>query len=270
MVSSHCMPSGVHAANELPLPGLHDPLITRIEPVGAVRGIFTYLHGMGNPGLPYPIEDSTTGLFPSYLETWAGLLNDDGWIFVAPPYVSDTYNGAINAGLWNDIDTDAGNGSRYLANVFRWWFHYKWYLRHKYHPSMPLILFGGSWGGMQTFKIIEQHQIDVVGWGVHVPATVISEIPGFTPNFQALDSSGLDVSPNAMDNVLKPGMIGWGRNDPLVGYLNAQEIANNAIAAGRPVTVNDTNGHHHFPETDAITYANWVASEVSISCPAIF
>jgi hypothetical protein len=151
-----------------------------------IRGVAILGHGL---------NESSSAL--GVLGGLATNLQADGWVVYGWPYPEDNFfqaglnGGAIpNTGIAQDINNDAGNGARYLTTNLESWDHIKIWLRTvmpQLHGasgpllSLPLAVFGESWGGWHSIQVALNRSSDLVAWGAHVPGVVMSAfIPALT------------------------------------------------------------------------------------------
>lgn len=241
--------------------------------IGSKRGVVVLMHGMSTKIVPQPQDlPDLGGLLPAKLLTFANSLAADGWETIYPTFAEDWAAGNPALAIQADIVADAAHGARYLAQTLRWWDHIVDYVHRRYGP-WPIVPFGGSWGGWHALQIAAGRQSTIIAYGADKPAVVLSAInPLFTDpaDFSAVNTTGADLSATCVDNVLKPGIIGWGTGDTAVGFSTQQAIYNSALAAGRSVTSNATAEQHSFTSGNASTYASWFSSVVDPLAPAVF
>jgi dienelactone hydrolase len=227
MPNTHCLPTGALGTNELAVP----PIIGYAGiPAGGVghgniRGVVVWLHGLRGPGSAYPATTpvDTGGILPGYFATFTNALITDGWVVLAPIYAEDGFATANpTKGLYNDINSDTGGGSRYLAQMLHWWDHVVAYIKATY-GNLPIVPFGMSWGGWHALQIAANRQSTVAAYGCHCPSNVMDVVsttvtPGYDFTALANQARGLDVFSTALNSVTVPGIIGYGTSDSLVGY----------------------------------------------------
>lgn len=267
MPATHCLPSGALGTSELPVPNVSAANLTTYTPSGSKRGVVVLLHGLNIVGVNIPIVPTGAML------TLAGTLQTDGWVVINPTFSEDLYSGALpTTGLYNDINADTGHGSRYLTNMLAWWDHVVAYINQRY-GNWPIVPFGLSWGAWHAYQIAKNKQSTIIGYGGHVGVTVLSGVASAltTPvDFTGLNTTGLDLASTALNAVTKPGMIGWGTADTVVGSTNLSALYTAAHNAGQPVTSNATGDTHQITGTDATTYQSWFTSTIDPLAPASF
>jgi len=273
-VTTHCLPNGSLGVDELPIPNIKSNLTT-MTPVGLKRGVVVLMHGMltnTTHTIPLTLENGLPFL-PVRILALANDLVSNGWVVLYPIYQEDLYVGIPSQGVYNDINSDTGNGARYLNNLFTWWDHMVVYIRQTY-GSWPIVPMGVSWGGYRTIQVAANRTSTIAAYATHVPPTVLSQAsPAWTPpvNFGLINTSGLNIASNRLNSVTsKPGIIGWGTADSAVGFTNIQALYNTALAAGCPVTSNPRTTDHILDATDVTTYINWFQSTVHPLAPAVY
>jgi hypothetical protein len=281
-VTSHCMPTGSLGTNEIAVCNVGPNTTLTYTPsgglgIGNIRGVFAYMTGL--PVGILTLEGGTaTASAPSYITN----LNNDGWI-VMQVYYPEHYTGIVGASaIWNDVNSDSGNGSRYLNNtLLHWWDHVVEYIHTTYGPNIPILPHGGSWGGYHTIQIASYKTSTIIAYAAGIPATILSNAsPAYTSpaNYGTLPSGtgGLDVTQTALNSVNIPGIVMFGTQDAGVGwaypglgtlspsggvpsnayvslgqpYSYTDIMIQNAQTAGMPVTRNQTPNIHDFSNDD--------------------
>ncbi len=230
---THCHPTGVLGPHELDVPPVPGYGISTFVPSGHKRGVVVFLHGLTGPGatFPLPVQDFTGPILPSYLLTLCNDLKSDGWIVISPIYAEDGYvTGNATEGVWQDLNADAGHGSRYLAQVLRWWDHVVDYCTATYRTAAglprPIVPFGPSWGGFHAIQIAANRSGTIAAYGAHVPAMSLAAInPIFTPGFnfnQSPVSVGISGTPtlpaSTMPTTASPITAGFAPSGSFVIY----------------------------------------------------
>jgi hypothetical protein len=282
---THCLSKGILGIGEMDVPNLSPSNVFTMTPAsGLRRGVVVVLHGLAATGtpIPPPLTDTTFPFgFVSYMLTLANLLTADGWVVIQPPYQEDlTASPAIS--MWNDINSDSTHGGRLLASNLAWWDHVLEYV-HAQFGQWPIVPIGVSIGGMRTIQIAKNRQSTIIGYGVHVPATILHNAAFIytTPaNFGNVTTIGVDVQATDLNTVALPGLVGYGTNDIAVGYdlagtggtpiSNTDAMITNAVALGNPVERNATTDTHEFTAADAAFVANWFGGAIDPSYPRVF
>jgi hypothetical protein len=288
-VLTHCLPTGNLGTNEIPVCNISDYNVTASIPVGGlgvnkVRGVVAYCHGLSDGPQPIPATigtvNASTPAFNNYLSAFRDNLVNDGWIFLAVPYPEDYYISVGSAGIWNDLNSDTGFGSRYLTNHLHWWDHVVQYIQSKWGASIPIVAHGTSWGGWTVLQIAKNRQSSIIAYEAHIPATLLSYVNqafcgpvNFGPNSVTANgivypplvggTSGLDIGQHHLDSVTIPGMVSYGTNDEAVGWQTTASLPNvtpinsnidamltNATPSGYVVR-NQTSDYHEFTAKDA-------------------
>lgn len=275
-VNTHCLPTGALGSNEVNVPNVSDSKMPymRVNP-GSRRGVVVFLHGMvtsTTAAVPVQIVDSG-GYFPGLNLTFANSLVTDGWVVIQPSFGEDWSLIRPSQAIWNDINADTGNGLRYLTNMLHWWDHVMAWI-HTNVGVVPVVLYGGSWGGWHTFQIAKNKTSTIGGYMSRCGATILSDVSAAFTNpvdFTAINTTGLDVTAHYMDTINLPGHISWGTSDPAVGFTDQQTLYNNAHTAGMPVTnYSGTGEGHDFPTAAETDMFSWVQSTLDPLFPAVF
>ncbi len=282
-VDTHCLPAGSLATHEIPVSPINAGTVWASSPpgvgIGRRRGVVVSMGGLPltataefvTPTAPVDSGPPTPSDFVSYGGTFAAQLALDGWIVLDVAYPeASIYPFPVNA-IFNDVVNDSGHGSRYLATQLHWWQHIVEYIRMNYGP-LPIVAFGRSWGGWHVLQIAANRQQDLLGYIAGIPATIVENVnPAFTgtANFNATNTSGLDCGPTLLNACNVPGLVSYGTSDEAVGWQatasapgvqpinsNTDLIITNAIAAGMPVTRNETADFHQFTSLTVGTTAS--------------
>ncbi len=277
-LTTHCLPNGYLETDQLPVPNVPG-CGTYLEPSGTKRGVAVLLHGLNTSvitSFPITPQDSGVGgLLPVYYGTLATNLKNDGWVVLFPSYAEDNYSSGVPAeGLYNDVNSDSGHGSRYLNTTLLWWDHVLNWCQTNY-PGLPIMPIGMSEGGWHVLVLSSLRSSTIVGAISHCPATIWENVSyQFTQpvNFASTNLSGLDIGVDALNNCNIPVMISYGTNDAAVGWenpggslptSNTNSIIINAQAAGRPITRNQTNDNHELLLADSGAYYDGSTSSLS-------
>jgi hypothetical protein len=281
-VISHCLPSGSIGTNEIAVCNVSAGNVLTYTPSGGlgngnIRGVIVYM-----TGLPVNIITLTSGTGTATAPSYIANFNNDGWI-VIQVYYPEHYTGVVGAtAIWNDVNSDTGNGSRYLNNtLMHWWDHVVEYIHATYGPNMPILPHGGSWGGYHTVQIASFKTSTIIAYAAGIPATILSNAStaytnpanyGTLPN----GTTGLDVTQTALNSVNVPGIVMFGSRDAGVGwgypglgtlspsggvpsnayissglpYSNTDVMIQNAQTAGMPLIRNQTSNIHEFTNDD--------------------
>lgn len=301
-ISTHCLPNGVLGTNEIPVCNVSDATVDVYIPAGGlgsgnIRGVVVSMHGLSIGLLQLPaalvvnLNTPNTSVFgfESYDPAFTVNLVNDGWIVLGVPYPEDFYVGIGATAIWNDVASDSGHGSRYLTNQMHWWDHVVEYIHLKYGANIPIVPYGGSYGGYHTLLVAANRQSSIIAYCADVPATIISNAsPTFTfpanygptavtgdgntvPPLPAGGTSGMDIGQTALNansvnpnGVTVPGIVTYGTNDEAVGWQttaslpgvgpidsNTDAMLTNATNAGLPVLRNQTSDFHEFTNDDA-------------------
>lgn len=272
MPDTHCLPTGSLGTGELPIPSISVNNVFTLAPSpGSRRGIVVFLHGLGtgaNSSPPSAILDHPGGFLPSLVLTFCNDLVADGWVVFCPSNPEDDYTSTGAAGIFNDVNNDAGHGARYLSNVVnRWWDHVLQYI-HTTYGNHPVVAFGFSWGGWTAIQIAANRQSSIIAYGAHCPVTILSNISqsytGFV-NFASTNTTGLDATATQLNAVTIPGVVGYGTADVIAGYnsagtggtpvSNTDAMITAAVGLSQPVTRNSTTDNHTFLSADATYYS---------------
>jgi hypothetical protein len=159
------------------------------------------MHGMltmGGSSFPYPLQD-VTGVLPELYNTLATNLQNDSWVVIWPALVGDNYTTSCQRdGILADLTNDVGNGSRYGTSIYSlWWDHVVNYLNANY-PGFPVVPFGVSTGGLQSYLVAIHRTATIAAYGAHVPNLLMWAVQKTGVNF--------DVSPTTW--ALASGMNG--------------------------------------------------------------
>jgi dienelactone hydrolase len=266
MVNTHCLTSGALGSNELPCPGINGVNNKELIPAGSKRGVVVLMHGLDIVRIDPPYTLSGAFL------TFAQGLQTDGWVVIVPPFPEDLFDSLPTQGLWNDVNADAGHGSRYLATTLHWWDHIIAYIQTKW-GNWPVVPFGLSWGGWHAHAVAKNKLSTIKAFGTHEAVTTLSAVPlSFTTpvNFTSISTAGLDTAATDLNAVNVPGIIGWGTNDTVVGSSALSTLRSTAAAAGAPITSNATTDTHGWVAGDTTTYTSWFTGTVDPLCPAVF
>jgi hypothetical protein len=263
-VITHCLPNGSWATNEIPVCNISDANVGTLVPSGGVghgniRGVVVSMHGLSVVTQSVPpniaLGNVTIAGYATAGANFESNLLADGWICVSVPYPEDYYalgSGAL--GIWRDINSDSGNGSRYLRNQMHWWDHVVLYIQNKYGKNIPIVPFGGSWGGYHTLQVAINRQSSIVAYCSDVPATILANASyaytspvNYGPNLVVSGNtlttpltggtSGLDIPTNALNpnvtssigvtntsGVTVPGIILYGMSDGAIGWQTTSSL----------------------------------------------
>lgn len=292
---------GALATNELPVPNLSVASLSIQTPSGGlghgnVRGAFVFLHGLQsvNPSIPFAPQE-TAGALPVHMGTMATSLLADGWVVIQPIFQEDNSNRLNPAvALYQDVNNDSGDGSRYLASTLHHWEHMLDFIQKTYPSGFPICIFGFSAGAWRAVSIAASRLAPTIkAFGAHCPATIWSNIgSSFNPpglSWSALNATGLLLSTTCLNSCTVPGVIGYHTSDMAVGYSaagtggtpvsNTQSIISNASGASSPpVGVSNPDGsagNHVLTTGDASYYTGtWVAgtgpTAPDVLCPKSF
>jgi hypothetical protein len=273
-VLTHCLPSGALGTSEIPVCNVDTGNTTIYLPTGGIgnskiRGIVVSMHGLPTTNQPIPpvvSADVQQTAFDSYGASFRTMLVNDGWAYLCVPYPEDFYVGVGSQAIYNDISSDSGHGSRYLAMTLHWWDHVVNFI-HTTYGNWPIVATGESWGGWHTLQVAAGRQSTIVGYSADVPATIISNAnTAFTTpvNFSLINTTGADITTTQLNTVTVPGIVTYGTNDEAVGYnsagtggtpiSNTDAMLTNAAAAGAPITRNATADFHEFTNADSGTW----------------
>lgn len=257
-ISTHCLPAGTLGANEIPVCNVSAANTSVLLPAGGlgngnIRGVVVAMHGLSVVYQPVPPVGSIGNVTIAGYSGGSGAdmeanLLADGWIVLGVPYPEDFYSGIGATAIWNDVNSDSGNGSRYLANQMHWWDHIVEFIHTTYDPDIPIVPFGGSWGGYHALQVAINRQSTIIAYCSDVPATIVSNAsPAYTspanygPNQVvaghtfttplANGTGGLDVQTTALNpgytsqigvtnpnGVTIPGCVLYGTGDGAVGW----------------------------------------------------
>jgi hypothetical protein len=216
---------------------------------------------------------------------FAQMLNNDGWIVVSDLYPEQYYSTSGSLGVYNDILNDSTFGARYKSTTLLWFDHLAEYCALKFGPTMPLVAYGGSWGGYHTllWAANQAPSRKLIGYIGIVPATLISNAstgwigpanygPATINGYPGLPNgtSGADLGPNDLVNITIPGFIQTNTNDQALGYsqttvasgsnnanvtgITTLYVADNTqITIGPLIRVNTSNGYAWFNVTSSST-----------------
>jgi hypothetical protein len=270
MPNTHCLTSGSLGSNELPCPGVNAANNKEYVPAGSKRGVVVYCHGLNVVQLdpPYTVGGG------SALDNFLTALKTDGWVVIVPPYPEDFFDSLPTQGLFNDVNADAGHGSRYLATTLHWWDHVVAYIKQRW-GNWPIVPFGVSWGGWHAHVVAKNKLSTITAFGSHEAVTTLSALPTSltgSVDFSTLagGSVGLDTGAHDLDAVTVPGIIGWGTSDVTVSSAAIQTLYNNAHAVHAAITSNPVAEAHTFSAADGTAYGNWFTATVDPLCPAVF
>jgi hypothetical protein len=222
--TTHCWPNGSANPPTTVIPaGLN--LATNIAPTGTLKGVMVYLHGGSTVGtigfFPFGIADGG-GFLPIRALTLANTIAATGWRVIAPIMPADAYSpgGGLQL-IYNDINGDAGHGSRLVATHLEWWDHIVWYIQKNISASVPIVPVGLSWGGYVTMQVAIGRTSTIGGYVSHHGASILADTnPVYTPNviFSNTTTTGADVTSSALNGITSiPGLLGWGSADQAVG-----------------------------------------------------
>ncbi len=235
-ISSHCLPVGTLGTNEIPVCNVSSDNVVTLMPsggmgVGNVRGVVVGMHGLSVAIQPIPpvaiIGNSTISGYASAGADFDANLLADGWIVITVPYPEDFSAGNGALAIWNDINSDTGNGSRYLANQMHWWDHVVEYIHTTYDPNIPIVAFGGSWGGYHALAVAINRQSTIIAYCSLLPATILS-------NTSPVYTNPANYGPNQV-------VSGYTWSTPLSGGTAGMDIGANALLAGQTSTIGVTN-----------------------------
>jgi hypothetical protein len=192
MPNTHCLPSGSLGTAQIPVPPFTGYPGTILTPSGSKRGVVVWSPGLGTLNTSWGQSFADNGVFQ--VQTLATNLQNDGWvvIYAEPPGLN--YLTTQATGVFNDINNDAGNGSRFKTTASLWWDHVINYLNLNY-PGWPVVPFGGSMGGLFTLIIATTRTSTIAAYGMQVPAELLwtAQLTGVnyaqSPVTAALDSS---------------------------------------------------------------------------------
>jgi hypothetical protein len=241
------------------------------------------------------------------IQPFANSLVADGWLFILPAYPGDFSVSGVNypTNFYNDVNNDAGNGSRLYTTMGLWWDHLVGNLSNLYGANRPIFVSGFSEGAWLALNIAINRMSSIVGYISHCPATLWENT---SINSPPITWTGMDLSTTALNSVTIPGNVGYSDNDASVGWAlssaengggltyqggpqsNTHLMVANAITAGQPVTaykaasssaggatVAYPNGHLWLSALspsaatlDALHYANWVSSTLDPHYPVSF
>lgn len=257
-------------------------------PGGSKRGVVILFQGLKSgtpPVIPVPIADIIVPFVVESLQlTLTNKLVADGWVVIFPPDAScfsdaSPHAGNPSFGIFNDVNTDAGNGSRLKAQSLHWWDHLVVWIKTNY-GAWPLVPFGSSWGGWFAYTVAANRTADITAYGGHCGVTILSDVNNAIPTWTTLTSSGADVTATSLNAVTgPPGYIGWSTTDTAVGDTDLMALKTAALGAGCPITTlqDNTNGHGLYT-TDigpggsgftGTTIMDWFTGTVDPLAPAI-
>ena len=296
MTDTHCLPSGAPGTGELLVNPITAQNTTTNDPgVGNRRGIIVNIHGLNDSGqlpIPQTVPNFTFAGLSEQFGDFVTAVVADGWIHLFPVYQDDFYSPPPNGatGVQIDVSNDSGHGARYLASTLHWWDHMLNYIGQTYGAGHPIICMGWSWGASKTLWIAANRQSSIIGFIAHEPACLPENAVVGVTGWGATNFSGIDLpstyltAANAV-SPLPPGIIGYGTNDPAVGWQNpgvglptnnTDAILTACSGASMPVTRRSTADTHEFTGTpqgagnDAAAYAAWIVSTLDPSCPVSF
>ena len=275
---AHCH---VVAANELPVCNVSTTTVyTQAPSSGLRRGVVVYLNGLEEKAASQPPPIPVTGEPANFI---ANLVADQ-WVVISPGYQEDNYVGPGVLGVYNDVNNDAGFGSRYLTSTGLWWDHVVNYV-HQTYGNWPIVVCGFSWGAMKSVQVANLRQSTLTAYQAHCVPTIISNINVlFTPpvNFGTTTTTGLDVTATWLNGVTIPGIVGYGTADIAVGYnsagtggtpvsnTDAMITAQQAAQPSHQVVRNATSDTHEWIGADTLDYINWFNTVVDPLCPEVF
>jgi hypothetical protein len=124
-----------------------------------------------------PANDNIT-----QVSTFITNLQNDGWVVLYVQCIGDNYLTYQNQGVFNEINNDAGNGSRYKTSIGWWWDHVKNYCNLNY-PGWPVVPFGISMGGLFTLTVASTKASTIAAYGMQVPAALLWTAQGIPNSF---------------------------------------------------------------------------------------
>ena len=259
MVDTHCLPTGALGTGEIPVCNVGRASVSINRPGGLVRGVVVSMHGLSvSPAVtpqPLPTANITIPAFNDYSFQLMNSLTADHWIYMPVNMPEDFWSlqGGGSRAIFEDINLDAGNGSRFLAATLHWWDHIVDYININIAAGIPIIALGGSGGGWHTIKIASNRQTTLGGYACYIPACIFPNIsPLFLPGipFNTIDCDGMEISTHDLDAVTIPGLISYGTNDEVVGWA-AQNVASGS--SGVSVSSFTGSGSLHITTTTGIT-----------------
>jgi dienelactone hydrolase len=274
MVKTHCLPTGSLQTSELPVANVSTAGLNVVLPspgIGAcaVRGVAVMLHGIiGNYSMPTNLYDQANN---TTFWNLAQGLNTDGWITIWPQYQeASALQNNDAAAIRTAIGADPTFGANYLADWLHLWDHILIWIQQNYGTKIPVMPVGISWGGWHTLQLAQNRQSQIVGYVCHIPVTVLSALSVFAWN--TITTTGADLSTTCLNKVYKPGIAGWGTNDPYTNPTVIENIVSNAQGASpaAPVTGYSTSDTHELLSADVTYYEGWVTSTIDPLCPKVF
>lgn len=268
MTRTHCLPNGVLAAHEVPVPAVSDANVNTIvtAAAGSRRGVVVALHGIPATTpqtIPYPIADAFS-IVPVKQLTIANALATAGWVYIQPSYPED-FQPAPATAIHDDVYYDTTNGARFLASTLRWWDHVVKYIEAKYGTGIPIIPYGISWGGWHALEIAKNRLSTVTGYAVHIPLVQLNLLSSFT---DITSSAGMDISSTHANTITVPGYWIWHTGDTVVGYTAQQTVYNNAVTAGRTLSNYTEATGHYATDNDVTGITGWFSGTMAPLCPA--
>jgi len=210
MPNTHCLPTGSLATGEEPVPAVPMGVTVNGPAPGSRRGIVILVPGLTGSAMPCPpLNADVTGLLPGYFATLMLNLNRDGWLTAYLPNVGYNYYSGQLPGLQNLVATDTGHGTLYLNAALRWWDHVVWWVQQNYGSTMPIVVWGLSWGGWHSFQIAKARTSTISAYIAMVPAE-----PLWT--FQIANMAGGAASTTTVTNTYT-----WPLTSPTVVTVNS-------------------------------------------------
>ena len=233
MPNTHCLPTGSLATGEEPVPAVPMGVTVNGPAPGSRRGIVILVPGLTGSAMPCPpLNADVTGLLPGYFATLMLNLNRDGWLTAYLPPVGYNYYTSQLGGLQNLVATDAGHGTLYLNAALRWWDHVVWWVQQNYGSTMPIVVWGLSWGGWHSFQIAKARTSTISAYIAMVPAE-----PLWT--FQIANMAGGAASTTTVTNTYT-----WPLTSPTVVTVNS--VA--GFSAGGGVVVIQAGGSNNWTQ----------------------
>lgn len=277
---THCLPNGSLGTGEMPCVGLSGrvSVVSTASP-GSRRGIVLLMDGIiPVPKIPVPFKDVANA---NYWLTFANNLAGQGWVVIQPTYPSHLGTPSMTEGMYNDIINDSGHGLRLKNNtVIRWWDHMLQWIKTNYGANFPVVTFGMSWGGWHSLQIAANRTSSIVAYGAHCPVTILSKVNVINPITTALDTTGLDTGAHHLDSIIIPGIIGYHKDDFILGgwqtpQSNIDAIITNQQAAQpahQMTRFGVDTGNHAVLMSDVTYYSHpttgWFNINVNPLCPA--
>jgi hypothetical protein len=198
---------------------------------GHRRGICVFLHPSQNSNYPLPLATNPPIWDPfGAFQALKNALVADGWVVAYPAYPFDWSTNGISyfGNLWEDVNNDAAFGARIVNTLGLWGDHMAIYLGSKFGVGRPMWYIGFSLGAYTALTLTANGSPtgmnwNQVGYAAHCPATDWSDLfssqtPGY--DFSTLDTTGMALTVNSLNNVTLPGIVGYSNNDATVGWTN--------------------------------------------------